>query len=181
MTINGNLRNAPAEATTRPRTCAKFQQQLVWLWLWLWLWFPNGVLMRCQIGGQYNNIADWVRRMRASVQITLNHALTMSTGPQTVELSCLGQDQFGSNPLFQVPSRAQRPSVPGRQCFIHTLRYLRSARLANEFLFTSDSSECSQSSRHSHWLFMVGSTLCRLCDQLHRSTVLLISGSPIIT
>lgn len=127
----------------------------------------------------WRRVAQRCRRLRASVQITLNHALTMSTGPTdpaVVELSCLGQDQFGSNPLFQ--SAESCPAFqPDNVLYIRwdICALLRSARLANEFLFGSDKSECSQSSRHSHWLFMWW------FKQRFVAFPTLISGSPIIT
>lgn len=122
-------------------------------------------------------VVSGVWGMRASVRITLNHALTMSQGPASVPSSyiCLlpGQDQFGSNPLFQVPRRAASPSpspVPLRS--VTSLRYFRSAA-ANEFLFSSDSSRVKSS------VFMNFSALCR--RQCGWALVLIRFHSPIIT
>lgn len=84
--------------TLVPSPQAPLRSQLLQVWL------PNGVLMRCQIGcaGQQQQQKRWTRRagrsgqsgevergVRASVRITLNHALTMSQGPASAAVPSL--------------------------------------------------------------------------------------------
>lgn len=117
--------------------------------------------------------------MRASVRITLNHALTMSQGPASVSssYSCLLPAAW-PRPIWQqsfvssaASCRFPSPS-PVPLCAVTSLRYFRSAA-ANEFLFASDSSGVKSS------VFMNFSALCRRqCGWAH---VLIRFHSPIIT
>lgn len=163
----------------------------------LQVWLPNGVLMRCQIGcaGQQQQQQQWTRRagrsgqsgvvergVRASVRITLNHALTMSQGPASAAVPsllsadcCLAKTNLAAIlcfkcrivlPLLLLPS-------PAPLCATTSLRYFRSAA-ANEFLFASDSSGVKSSCVHE--FFSSLSPAMRL-----RAHVLIRFHSPIIT
>lgn len=161
----------------------------------LQVWLPNGVLMRCQIGcaaqqqqqkqgtrraGRSGQSGEVERGVRASVRITLNHALTMSQGPAAVPsllsaACCLAKTNLAAIlcfkcrivlPLLLLPS-------PAPLCATTSLRYFRSAA-ANEFLFASDSSGVKSSCVHE--FFSSLSPAMRL-----RAHVLIRFHSPIIT